>query len=81
MGRTLAVGYGANAVPLGTHHPRVEADIQVPQYVNGRNVQEVVSCALDAKPELCSATKKNGEPCQGRPLESLTVCVFHREAG
>ena len=81
MGRQLAVGYGSKAVPSGTYHPSAQSDIQVPQYVNGRNVQEVVSCAPETKPELCSAIKKNGEPCQGRPLEGLTVCVFHREAG
>lgn len=81
MGRQLAVGYGRNAVPLGTHHPGTEADEHVLQYTNGRNVQQVVSCAPEPQSERCSATKKDGEACKGRPVEGATVCVFHREAG
>jgi hypothetical protein len=82
MGRELAVGYGKNVRPYGSPRDGIEADVKVSNYVAGRNVQEMqaVFTAVD-EPQSCSATKKNGDPCKGRPLEGSSLCVFHREAG
>lgn len=82
MGRELAIGYGKNVRPSGQAREDVSADVQVPSYVGVRNVQAMqpVFTAVD-EPTACSATKKNGDPCKGRPLEGSSLCVFHREAG
>lgn len=82
MGRELAIGYGNNVRPAGQPNDGIAADVKVPSYMAGRNVQAMqpVFTAVD-KPTTCSVAKKNGDPCKGRPLEGSSVCVFHREAG
>ena len=83
MGRELAIGYGKNVRPAGQPHDGIEADIKVPDFAAGRNIQPMqpVFTAAATESSSCSATKKNGDPCKGRPLEGDSVCVFHREAG
>lgn len=82
MGRELAIGYGANVRPAGQPRDGIQADVKVPDFMAGRNVQRMqpVVTAVD-EPTQCSETKKDGNPCKGRPLSGMTVCVFHREAG
>lgn len=82
MGRELAIGYGTNVRPAGQPHDGISADVKVPSYMAGRNVQpmEPVFTGVE-EPKICSVTKKNGDACKGRPLEGSSVCVFHREAG
>ena len=83
MGRELAIGYGTNVRPAGQPNDGIAADVKVPQFMAGRNVQPMaaVFTGEDKTPSVCSAVKKNGDPCKGRPLEGSSLCVFHREAG
>lgn len=82
MGRELAIGYGTNVRPAGQPNDDIAADVKVPSYMAGRNVQPMAAVFTGVEePTGCSAKKKNGDPCKGRPLEGSSLCVFHREAG
>lgn len=80
MGRELAISYGRSVRPAGQPNDGVSAVVKTPQFAAGRNIEATQPVfEPNAFVAHCSATKKNGEPCQGRPLEGLAVCVFHRE--
>jgi len=41
--------------------------------------EQVASLVPDTKPNLCQATKKNGDPCGAPPKGDTQFCVFHSE--
>jgi len=81
MARARAAAYTANMRPYGQPAANFRDATPRPQTVGpNRNVHRVADTSVyKTEPEsvLCVATKKNGEPCQGRPKGDSQYCVFH----
>jgi hypothetical protein len=83
--RTRSAAYKSGMRPYGQPATGFRNATPRPQTVGySRKVTQVANTSthtiqpVEAKPTLCAATKKNGEPCKGRPVGDSEHCSFHR---
>ena len=83
--RTPAAGYKSGMRPYGQPADGFRNATPRPQTVGyTRDVTRVANTSthtiqpVEPKPVLCAATKKNGDPCKGRPVGDSDLCSFHR---
>ena len=80
--RVRAIAYKDNMRPYGQPAENFRDATPRPQAVGqNRNVRQVadtsvVQPAYDSN--ICSATKKNGDPCKGHKVGDSEFCSFHR---
>ena len=83
--RVPASGYKSGMRPYGEPASGFRDATPRPQAVGyNREVTRVANTsthtiqAIEPKPVLCAATKKDGEPCKARPVGDSDFCSFHR---
>ena len=82
MSRTNALAYTKNMRPYGQPAENFRDATPRPQAIGpNRNVRQVADTSVIAPvydSNICSASKKNGEPCKGHRVADSEFCSFHR---
>ena len=83
--RTRSAAYKSGMRPYGEPASGFRDATPRPQTVGySRQVTQVANTSthtiepVEPKPVLCTATKKDGESCRGRPVGNSEHCSFHR---